>query len=420
MFSWSPHAATARSRRLERPAVILPAECDRLDVLGELPPARLAAVLPHCRIATFSLGETILRRGTVNDQLHFVLSGLVLVYFEIDNRSKPIEIGSGRMFGEISVIDQLPVSAFVSAAEPCRILLMPANVFWADVVTVPGVARTVMRGLSTRLRNDSVFLSLAMREHIRHAALERELGIAHDIQMGMLHREHPWFPDRADVDVVACMKPARQVGGDFYDAFFIDADHLVLAVGDVAGKGISAAMFMVRALTLIRGAASHWRSLSATTRSLNSALAADNDASMFLTLFMGVLDTRTGLLDYVNYGHLPPLILSPEGVCMSQDIPCGTMLGLVDSAEPGVGCIRLQPGSALLLYTDGVTEALDEQGALFGSAALRAVAAAAGAEAPDKIVGRVNAAVAAYAGESEQADDITLLCARYNGPCPAK
>ncbi len=369
---------------------------------------------------TFSAGDTILRRGAANDQLHFVLSGLVHVHFEIDNRSQPIEIGVGRMFGEMSVLDQLPVSAFVTAAEPSGILLLPASVFWSDVATIPGIAHTVMRGLSGRLRDESTALMQAMRDHIRHAALERELGIARDIQMGMLRRENPWFPDRNDIEIFAHMEPAKQVGGDFYDAFFLDAGHLVLTIGDVAGKGISAAMFMVRSLTLIRSAASHWVSLSTTAQSVNRVLADDNNASMFLTLFMGVLDTRTGLLEYINFGHLPPLLLSPDGSVAYHAVPSGMILGLVEDAEGGTGSVRLKPGSTLLLYTDGITESLDESNRLFGSAELSAVVAAARTDDPETIVRRVVASVTDHAGAAAQADDITLLATRYNGLCPAR
>lgn len=399
--------------------MILPAECVGLDVLGELEPTRLAHVLVNCRIATFSGGDMILRRGAPNDQLHFILSGVVHIHFEIDNRSQPIEIGAGRLFGEMSVLEELPASAFVTAAGPCRILLLPASVFWSDVVTVPGVAHTVMRGLSARLRHESTALMQAMRNHVRHAALERELGIARDIQMGMLRRETLLFPDRRDIDIFAHMVPAKQVGGDLYDAFFLDADHLVLTIGDVAGKGISAAMFMVRALTLIRSAASHWVSLSETAKSVNRTLADDNDASMFLTLFIGVLDTRTGVLEYINFGHLPPLILSPDGSVEFRAVPSGMILGLVEHAKGGTGSMSLKPGSTLLLYTDGITESLDESDRLFGSAALNAVVTAARSDDPEAMVRRVIASVTDHAGAAEQADDITLLATRYNGGCRA-
>ena len=139
------------------------------------------------------------------------------------------------------------------------------------------------------------------------------MRLAREIQMGMLRRANPWFPDADEFTISARIEPAKAVGGDFYDAFLLDADHLVLAIGDAAGKGVSAALFMVRALTLLRSAAVNWVSLAETVRGVNRALAADNEASMFLTLFMAVLDLRTGVLDYINFGHLPPLIRSPDG-----------------------------------------------------------------------------------------------------------
>ena len=278
-------------------------------VLGELDPALLERVLAHCRIAAYREQDIILHRGAVNEDLHFVLSGRVQVHFDMSDRSDPIEIGAGQMFGEMSVIDQLPVSAFVIAAEPCRLLLLSGRVFWSEVVTVPGVARSVMRALSGLVRRDSVALMRAMRDRLRHAALERELLLARDIQMGMLKRG-TLFPDREEFAISAHIEPAKHVGGDFYEAFLLDPDHLVLAIGDVSGKGISASLFMVRALTLLRSSAVNWVSLAKTLDDVNRMLAADNEASMFVTLFMAVLDLRTGALEYVNHSHPPPLPLA--------------------------------------------------------------------------------------------------------------
>ena len=225
-----------------------------------------------------------------------MLSGRVHLYFDAVIQAQPIEIEAGRMFGEMSVIDELPVSAFVVAAEPCRILLLPADVFWSEVVPAPGIARAIMRSITGRIRSDSDALLRAMQDRIRHAALEQELRLARQIQMGMLRRANPWFPDRRDFAISARIEPAKAVGGDFYDAFLLDPDHLVLAIGDAAGKGVSAALFMVRALTLLRSAAVNWVSLADTVRGVNRTLADDNEASMFLTLFMAVLDLRTGVL----------------------------------------------------------------------------------------------------------------------------
>jgi len=384
-------------------------------VLGELDPARLEQVLRHCRIATFREHETILHRGAANEDLHFVLSGRVHVHFDLANRSEPIEIQTGQMFGEMSVIDQLPVSAFVVAAEPCRILLLPAAIFWADVVTVPGVARSVMRSLSGLVRRDTTALMRAMQDRLRHAALERELRLARNIQMGMLKRANPWFPGRREFEISALIEPAKLVGGDFYDAFLLDPDHLVLVIGDVAGKGISAALFMVRALTLLRSAAVNWSSLSKTLEDVNRVLVDDNEASMFLTLFMAVLDLRTGALEYINFGHPQPLIRWPDGAVAFHPVASGIVFGLLEGAEGTAGRLVLPPGSTLLLYSDGVTEAMDPDFRQLGATGLLEAAATLDTHDTAAMVSVIAAAATRHAGAAEQADDITLVAATFRG-----
>jgi sigma-B regulation protein RsbU (phosphoserine phosphatase) len=391
------------------------ADCAGLEVLGELEPGLLAHVAAQCRVVAFSEHQTILRQGAPNDQVHFLLSGLAHLYFDIATLSQPIEIEAGRMFGEMSVIDELPVSAFVVAAEACRILLLPAKTFWSEVFPAPGIARAMMRAMSTRVRNDSTALLRAMQDRIRHDALEREFLLAREIQMGMLRRVDPWFPDRQDFAIAARIEPAKAVGGDFYDAFLLDADHLVLAVGDAAGKGISAALFMVRALTLLRSAAANWLSLGDTVRDVNRSLADDNEASMFLTLFMGVLDLRTGVLEYINFGHLPPLIRSQDGSAAYHPITPGVVFGLIESAQGAAGSLILAPRSTLVLYSDGVTEAMDQDNRQFGLNGLLLTAAQADTHDPGGIIGRIAAAVTGHAGVAEQADDIAILAVTFNG-----
>jgi sigma-B regulation protein RsbU (phosphoserine phosphatase) len=319
------------------------------------------------------------------------------------------------MFGEMSVIDGLPVSAFIIAAEPCRILLLPAAVFWSDVVNAPGVARAMMRSLSGRLRTDTAAIMRTMQDRLRHEALDRELRLARDIQMGMLRRANPWFPQRTDFAIAARIEPAKLVGGDFYDAFLLVPDHLVLAIGDAAGKGVSAALFMVRALTLLRAAVVHWVSLADTVQSVNSALADDNEASMFLTLFMAILDLRSGTLDFVNFGHAPPLVRSPDGSVACHPVSPGVVFGLLEDAAGGSGSLVLAPGSTLLLYSDGVTDAVDPANRPLGVDGLLAAAAQTGTDDPGAIAGLVASAVATYAGSAEQADDITILALTFRG-----
>jgi sigma-B regulation protein RsbU (phosphoserine phosphatase) len=246
-------------------------------------------------------------------------------------------------------------------------------------------------------------------------ALARELSLARDIQMGMVRRADPWFPGQRRFEIAASMEPAKLVGGDFYDAFLLDDDHLVVALGDVAGKGISAALFMVRALTLLRSHAQRWQSLAATVAGVNDALAADNEAAMFLRLFMGVLDLREGTLDYVNPGHAPPLLRAPDGRVALHPVKPGIVRGMMEGARGAAGTLRLPPGGTLMLYSDGVTEAEDPAQAQLGEAAMLAAAAAIAAPEARSLIEGLAAAVAAHAGTAEQADDITMLAVRWLG-----
>jgi len=307
------------------------------------------------------------------------------------------------MFGEISVIDQMPVTANVIADGPCRILMVPAAFFWAEIVTVPGVAGSVMRHLSQMLRANSAVVVRAMQERLRHQAFERELGLARDIQMGMMRHPDPWFPDRSDVRIAAMVEAAKLVGGDFYDAFLLDRDRLVLSIGDVAGKGISAALFMMQAL-------------AETVADTNRVLARGNDSAMFLSLFMAELDLRTGVLTYANYGHPKPLVRMPDGTAAFCELRSGVIFGLMPDAKPASGQIILPPGATLLLYSDGVTEAEDTRQRLFGRDGLKSAVTAASTADPEALVEAVKIAITAHAGDAEQSDDITLMAVTWFGP----
>lgn len=387
-----------------------------LPVLGELSPELLARLKPHCRVVDFADQEIILRQGQENEHLHFLLAGAAAVHFNLVDRSEPIGIAAGQMFGEISVIDQMPVTANVIADGSCRILMVPAAFFWTEIVTVPGVAGSVMRHLSQMLRANSGVVVRAMQERLRHQAFERELRLARDIQMGMMRHPDPWFPDRSDVRVAAMVEPAKLVGGDFYDAFLLDRDRLVLSIGDVAGKGISAALFMMQALTLLRRPATQWLSLAHTVADTNRVLAEGNDSSMFLTLFTAELDLRTGVLSYVNFGHPKPLLRMPDGTASFHNVRPGVIFGLVPDARPASGQIILPPGATLLVYSDGVTEAEDVKQRQFGREGLTTAVSAATTPDPEALVQAVKAAIAAHAGNAEQSDDITLMAATWFGP----
>ncbi|WP_158291982.1 PP2C family protein-serine/threonine phosphatase [Paracraurococcus ruber] len=393
-----------------------PADCAGLALLGGLPPPLLARILARCRIARFAPGEAILVRDQQNESLHFLLAGQAEIHFDLAERSRPIPIPAGRMFGEMSVIDGLPVSAHVLAGTACRVLLVPAPVFWEEVVTAPGAARDIMRQLSGLLRADALRLTEALRERLKHEALARELTLAREIQMGMLRQPDDWFPAERRCDMAALIEPARLVGGDFYDAQMLGPDRLLLTIGDVAGKGISAALFMVRALTLMRAEAAETADAAGIAAGVNRALAADNPASMFVTLLLAVLDLRSGEVSFANYGHLPPVLLGPEGGAAFHPLPANAVAGIMAGAQGATGRLQLQPGDTLLLYSDGVTEAVDPGMTQFAEAGLLAALREARPADPATGLRAVSAAVARHAGAAEQADDITLLAVRWNGP----
>ena len=255
-------------------------------------------------------------------------------------------------------------------------------------------------------------LRRATQEHDQLLALRHELEIANVIQQSILPRRFPPFPERTDLDVFAAMLPARDVGGDFYDFFLIDHDHLGVVVGDVSGKGVPAAIFMAMSRTLLRSTALQGTAPGACLAHVNSLLCLDNDSEMFVTIFYGILDTRTGQLAYSNGGHNPPYVVRRGGAVEALPPTGGIVLGVFDDNVYRDAAATVEPGDAVFLYSDGITEAMDPAGALFSDARLRDVLAAAGPLEPRPLIERVIAAVQTHGAGVPQSDDITALCVR--------
>jgi sigma-B regulation protein RsbU (phosphoserine phosphatase) len=211
------------------------------------------------------------------------------------------------------------------------------------------------------------------------------------------------------------MNPARAVGGDFFDFFLIDDDRLGFVVADVSGKGVPSALFMAVCRTLIKATARTEVSPDACLSSVNAVLASEGVPSMYVTVFYGVLDTRTGRLAYCNAGHNPPFVLRGAGGVEPLPQTGGTVLGLFEGSAYECGELVLQPGDALFTYTDGVTEASDASGEEFTAERLQPCLSAAAGRDLDDLLATVGAEVAAFAGGEPQADDITMLAVRYNG-----
>ena len=254
-----------------------------------------------------------------------------------------------------------------------------------------------------RVRNIALAEDAAERR-----VLERELAVAHDIQMGMLPRARPDLPG---VDLAAGLRPARAVGGDLYD-YFVSGRDLWFIVADVAGKGVGAALVMAVTKTLFRALATAGGSLETVMTRLNGELARDNERQIFVTAFAGRLSAGGRVVEYANAGHNRPLLAAPGGLRVLEGESGGPALGIVDGFPYTAARLPLPRDGALLVYTDGVTDARDAAGAVFGDRRLEACLAGCAGRPAGEIVATVMDAVATFAAGAPQEDDITLLALR--------
>jgi phosphoserine phosphatase RsbU/P len=259
-------------------------------------------------------------------------------------------------------------------------------------------------------------------EHARLIEVEQaeklraqELAHAAQIQQSILPHQFPAFPDRKDFELHAAMVPAKEVGGDFFDFFLLDPEHLGFVIGDVSGKGVPAALFMAVSRTLLRAFAQHRAAPGECLAYMNSNLAVQSDAAMFTTVFYGILDTRSGELQFANGGHNRPYVVSVGGQPRPLSLESGPIVGIMDGFAYDTYTARLAPGEALILYTDGVTEAQDKNDAFFGEKLLEQRLSAHCGESAQQLVACVHAAVQEFANGAPQSDDITVLALRFVG-----
>jgi serine phosphatase RsbU (regulator of sigma subunit)/HAMP domain-containing protein len=273
------------------------------------------------------------------------------------------------------------------------------------------------------LTRDFRVMQDSLKDHIRQltettAARERmesELRIAHDIQMSILPKTFPPFPAREEFDLYALIAPAREVGGDFYDFFRLDDDLLCFVIGDVSGKGVPAALFMAVTKTMIKSVAKDDVTPDAILSLVNQELAADNEACMFVTLFCGLFDMKTGEIRYANAGHNPPLVIKKdetvEWLPRSRSLVAGAMPGVQYQCDK----LLLSPGDSLYLYTDGVTEAMNPAGELYSEERLEENLSSLAERDITDIIHEVTDSVHRFADGAPQSDDITMMMIRYFG-----
>jgi sigma-B regulation protein RsbU (phosphoserine phosphatase) len=266
-----------------------------------------------------------------------------------------------------------------------------------------------------------------LREHIEKIAqataekqrIATELDVATQIQTSLLPNEFPPFPNRArEFDLFATVHPAREVGGDFYDFFFIDDDHFAIVVADVSGKGIPAALFMAITKTLIKNHIRTGEAPDLALENINRQLCDNNIVNMFVTLWLGILEISSGRLEYINAGHNPPLVKNGGGDFDFLTSPPDLVLAGMDDTVYHRRETALAGGDTLFLYTDGITEAADRGGDFYGKTRLRRFLNAHGDLPPGELLPLLRADIDHYAAGAEQSDDITMLALRITGEKP--
>ena len=246
--------------------------------------------------------------------------------------------------------------------------------------------------------------------------ISTELDLARRIQKHMLPNIFPPFPERNDFDIYATMNPAKEVGGDFYDYYLLDKDHVALVIADVSGKGIPAALFMMIAKILVQNYAMTSSSPSEVLRLLNEQICRQNQEEMFVTVWLGVLDLKTGILTASNAGHEYPIFKNPDGDFELLKDKHGFVIGGLEESQYTDYTVEIKPGTKIFLYTDGVPEATNDADEFFGTERLLQTLKKAKNLTPREVLTEVDRAVKEFVGRGPQFDDLTMLCLEYSGP----
>lgn len=257
-------------------------------------------------------------------------------------------------------------------------------------------------------------LKKAKQEHEKLTSLEQDLHVAKEIQLSILPKVFPPFPENGAFEIYASMCAAKDVGGDFYDFFFISENKLCVAIADISGKGIPAALFMVITKTILKNEATKGGSPEQIISALNNSLCVDNEKSMFATMFFMIFDTDSGEIEFINAGHNPPLIASPncefEYMEVKKNIPLAVMEDYPYTSEK----LQLPKGGKLFLYTDGVTEATNRANELFGEPELKKFLNINNTLEQRYLIEEAKSAIEKFADGAEQSDDITMLVFQRN------
>lgn len=257
------------------------------------------------------------------------------------------------------------------------------------------------------------YIKNSQKEHTQLESLKSDLAVAREIQHAILPRIFPPFPENEnELDLAALMEPAKDVGGDFYDFFRLDEDHIGLVMADVSGKGIPAAIFMAVSRTLVRTVGMQGYTPEETLRKSNELLASESVDCMFVTVFYAIYNIKTGDIQYCNGGHNSPYILRANGTIEQLPVSPNGIVGVIEGLEYKGAETHLDAGDTIVMYTDGVNEAINIQEEEYGDARMEETLKALNGKTCREVIDGQLASVKAFAGEAEQSDDITIMAVR--------
>ncbi|HOU35822.1 MAG TPA: SpoIIE family protein phosphatase [Candidatus Omnitrophota bacterium] len=353
------------------------------------------------KLETYRKGDRLFKAGDKADRMFYIAKGSIRLP-EIDKI-----VAQGDVIGEMGIFSPFKErTASAVCEEDVEVYTMGKdeviNFFGKD----PAMAIDLIQ-LSIKRFIENLKAETAARERI-----ESELRIAQEIQASMLPTV---FPERKEFEIFAMMDPAKEVGGDFYDFFFVDDTHLCIVIGDVSGKGVPAALFMAISKTLIKTEAREHFSTDEVISQVNAILVPDNQTCLFVTVFCAILDLETGELEFTNAGHNPPLVCDISGCYNFMKMACGFVVGVMDNIKCASERLVLKPGDTIFLYTDGVTEAMDPDKQQFGEKRLREALSGHKDQDVPGLVKNIRQDVFDFVRGAQQSDDITMLALRYKG-----
>lgn len=379
---------------------------------------QIEAVLAHATIRQLGPNDILIQPGVPNDTLYLIVEGTFNIVVENEGKEVAFPIGPGECIGEISLVLNQPTSALAISQGASAVVCIPDHLFWEKVALNKQGIRNLIATMAGRLRRANYALIEEIEEQLKYKHLEKELETAGKIQSGIVPNGRNLLHQCHEIDAFAFIKQAREVGGDFYDAILLDEEHIYFAIGDVSGKGMPAALFMMRIFTSLRMLINNTPQVDRVITHVNDLLARNNNDMMFVTLFAGILNTRTGKLEYVNAGHNAPFIIKQDTEEKVQTLNKrnGPLLGVIEKAKFSLGELILQQGDALLLYTDGVSEAMNIEGDMFGMERMEKVLTNTTDDSMLKTSKNLEQALDQFVGEADQYDDFTVLALRYLGP----